>query len=472
MSRSRNPRLAVSVVVASAVVSNVAILIAGGFIGPARAGDQNPLATDIPSFQPFWSELLPPVSQPVGRHVHTFTFDPIRREAILFGGFAGGAPFGDAWKLSLGAEPAWTQISSSGSPAARRGHSMIYDPVRDRMVLFGGYSGTYRNDTWQLSLGSAPAWTQLTTTGNPPASNWHSAIYDPVRDAMVVFGGINPDTDLRNQTWVLSFATMAWTLLEPAGALPEPRFGHTAVYDAIADRMIVFGGRNPDFANDVWALSLASPEWTRFLPAAPLPQAREGAPGIFDPVENRLIVFGGWDDATTRNDTWAFSFVTSAWLDVSPSVRPPTRSGSAAIYDPVQDRMIIFGGNSTLARNDTWAMRWLKRPIRPTIDPGDKVQAAAASAPKFALMALPNPSSDRISISFSLPAAGRVSLDVFDISGRRVRSLIDGQLPTGAHEMTWNGDNAHGNTVAAGTYFLRLTSSHGEQLTKRVTLVR
>ena len=77
---------------------------------------------------------------------------------------------------------------------ARSGHSAIYDPVRDRMVVFGGYSGTgytyFLNDVWVLSLAGMPAWTQLTPTGTPPSARYgHSAIYDPVRDRMVVFGG-------------------------------------------------------------------------------------------------------------------------------------------------------------------------------------------------------------------------------------------------------------------------------------------
>ena len=296
--------------------------------------------------------------------------------------------------------------------------------------------------------------------GNAPTSHWHTAIYDPVRDAMVVFGGENQVTGERNDTWALSFATMTWSQLQPAGPLPPVRAGHTAVYDPLEDRMIVFGGR-PEFLNDVWSLSLANPQWTRFEPDGALPEPREGAPGIYDPVEKRLIIFGGWDGSTTRNDTWAFSFVTSSWEQLLPAGVPPIRSGAAAIYDPLVDRMIVFGGKSSSVRNDTWALRWQKRPVRPLIDPvaADRGSAAGARLELFA--PAPNPSAASALIRFSLPAAGPVRLDVFDASGRRVRSLVDGVRSAGAHEARWSGDTMDGRPVAAGVYFLRLDTPSG-----------
>ena len=62
---------------------------------------------------------------------------------IVFGGVVGGTRLGDVWALTLGDAPSWTQLTPSGtSPSARYGHSAIYDPVRDRMVVFSGY-GSY-----------------------------------------------------------------------------------------------------------------------------------------------------------------------------------------------------------------------------------------------------------------------------------------------------------------------------------------
>ena len=60
-------------------------------------------------------------------------------------------------------------------PKGREGHTAIYDPVRDRMVVFGGYDGASRyNDVWALTLSGSPAWSQLAPSGTPPSARYQS----------------------------------------------------------------------------------------------------------------------------------------------------------------------------------------------------------------------------------------------------------------------------------------------------------
>ena len=83
----------------------------------------------------------------------------------------------------------------------------------------------------------------------------------------------------------------------------------------------------------------------------------------------------------------------------------------------------------------------------------------------------PNPFEERTSIRFSLPAAGSHSLTVFDVAGRRVRTLSGGHRSAGAHEVIWDGRNDSGNRVPSGVYFYTLRSSSGE-LRERAVLRR
>ena len=195
---------------------------------------------------------------------------------IVFGGEDDdGAILGDVWSLSLAGSPAWSELTPAGeSPGPRENVGTIYDPIRDRMVIFSGYGGSnHRNDVWALSLSGAPAWSQLFPAGPAPAAQaGHSAIYDPVRDRMVVFGGStwNPEigyTGLTNGVWALSLSGLpTWENITPSGPSITPRGSHTAIYDPVRDRMIVYAGFGDGFfaqysdasLNDAWAFDLAA----------------------------------------------------------------------------------------------------------------------------------------------------------------------------------------------------------------------
>lgn len=84
----------------------------------------------------------------------------------------------------------------------------------------------------------------------------------------------------------------------------------------------------------------------------------------------------------------------------------------------------------------------------------------------------PNPFNPATTISFSLPRAGAVALEVFDLAGRRVRTLLqDEKLEPGDHEVVWRGRDAGGRGVASGVYHVRLRAEGVSQV-QRVSLVR
>ncbi len=76
--------------------------------------------------------------------------------------------------------------------------------------------------------------------------------------------------------------------------------------------------------------------------------------------------------------------------------------------------------------------------------------------PFFAGSALHAGNANVTQISYSLPAAASVAVVVYDLSGREIKRLVDGRQSAGAHRVQWDGRDAVGNRVAAGTYFYRL----------------
>jgi hypothetical protein len=84
----------------------------------------------------------------------------------------------------------------------------------------------------------------------------------------------------------------------------------------------------------------------------------------------------------------------------------------------------------------------------------------------------PNPFNPQTTIAFDLPNQTAVRLRVFDVSGRLVRSLVDGDITSeGRNEAVWNGRDDTGRRVASGTYFYRLEAGEYSQ-TKRMALIK
>lgn len=69
----------------------------------------------------------------------------------------------------------------------------------------------------------------------------------------------------------------------------------------------------------------------------------------------------------------------------------------------------------------------------------------------------PNPARGASRLEFQLARGARVEAAVFDVTGRRLCRLLEGDLPAGVHTLRWNGEDASGRTVGAGLYFYAVT---------------
>jgi hypothetical protein len=281
---------------------------------------------------------------------------------------------------------------TAGAPPSRTIHSAVYDAATNRMMVFGGatyadgYSdpSAYLNDVWVLEnangTGGAAAWTQLNPSGSPPPARYgQTAVYDNASNRLTIFGGSYSST-IFTDVWVLDHAnglggTPAWTELSPQGSAPTGGYGASAVYDATHNLMTVFGGytlsaKSPlGFAlfNGVWTLSHANglggtPRWENIvLNGAPgSPAKRDAHTAVYDSTNNRMIIFGGGSlspgEAPAYNDTWVLSNAnglggTPAWSQLRPTgVAPGRRGNHSAVYDAVNNRMILFAGSSDEAQ--------------------------------------------------------------------------------------------------------------------------
>ena len=94
-----------------------------------------------------------------------------------------------------------------------------------------------------------------------------------------------------------------------------------------------------------------------------------------------------------------------------------------------------------------------------------------AGGEKFGLLQnAPNPFNPTTRIAFSLNTASDVLLEIFDVAGRKVATLVDERLPAGPHDVDWSGQNDMGERVASGIYFYKLSAGDRETSRKMVLL--
>ncbi|MEZ5963893.1 MAG: kelch repeat-containing protein [Planctomycetota bacterium] len=292
-----------------------------------------------------WTVAAAP--NPVGRDEAAMAYDGVRGKVVMFGGRAanGGQALADMWEWD-GA--VWTQIVPAGLPPARNGHSMTWDPVRRRVVLFGGSTstpGTTFGDTWEWN---GSAWAQVTTAAAPPARTEHAATYHSGRNRVVVACG-ETATGLLKDTW--EYDGLAWVEVTPQAA-PDGLANHASAFDSARNDVVVFGGRDNGLAlrNDTWRWHLDA--WSRANPANS-PSARFDHSMAFDRAAGLVVLFGGFTTAA-QNDTWLWDGIT--WGQATPTSSPPARSQHAMAYDSGRGRVVLFGGTSATGSllADTW----------------------------------------------------------------------------------------------------------------------
>ena len=82
-----------------------------------------------------------------------------------------------------------------------------------------------------------------------------------------------------------------------------------------------------------------------------------------------------------------------------------------------------------------------------------------APSARFALeQSVPNPFGQTTLIRFTLPTRSKVAVELFDLTGRRVRTLARGEMAAGPQQLGWNGRDDAGRRLSPGVYVYRLTA--------------
>ncbi|MEZ4365571.1 MAG: DUF4215 domain-containing protein [Kofleriaceae bacterium] len=382
--------------------------------------------------QPRWVEAVAPAA-PSPRSAHAMAYDPVRREIVLFGGqhgtrlgeFDNGQgtlqALDDTWALSL-STGTWSRRASSGGPGARFGHALAYDVARRKLILFGGQapimpsgsgsssgsgsgacglagSGSggqavdcheVMGDTWEYDP-ELDTWTLRApySYGQTPNPRTFAAMaYDTVRRRIVLFGGGVPSGSggagsvaaaTYDDTWEFDGEAGTWTHPLPA-TYPPIRIQHAMAFDVSRGVTVLHGGLDASAAwlGDTWEWNGTS--WNQ-REDAPAQQVR-GHALSYDPIQRRIMRFGGTlpgsSIGTRTSATWSWNGTTGVWTQVAAS-GPSGRQFTALAHDPIGQRAYLFGGQASGAvdQADTWswdATQWTDRSV-----PAHPVARRAAS---------------------------------------------------------------------------------------------
>ena len=327
-----------------------------------------------PSAQPKWSPLVTQGAPPAQRYVPSVVLDPARERLLVLGcAFGAGSPF-EVWALDLAGALTWHQLPCAGGPSSRFGHSSVYDAVHDRVILFGGTAdgggsiSSYFSDVWLLSL-ATNTWSQAVIPGPAPGPReGHGAMVDPLRRRMLVFGGHAEDAGrvFRNDSWALSLDDrMGWTELEAGGPLPGARSAFGIVYDPVRRRMLVHGGLNEQSGvepDNLWALALdGTPAWSPIVTTETL-RGRAYPVDVYERAGDRLLACGGGGYPQVSALPLANGSTWSAVDPPRPLPSPGARSGGGVLYDSRRCRFLVVGGAYSTVDSATWSFQFAGQP--------------------------------------------------------------------------------------------------------------
>ena len=204
--------------------------------------------------------------------------------------------------------------------------------------MFGGYDGYGdKMETWLFDP-RTNEWTEVRVRGDwPDARSYSVMFYDPVEERVIMMGGSTWSKedgwevkDL-SSPWAYDPYTKTWIELDDAGRSPSLRHTDGAAYDPVEGRLVLFGGisepegfRAVESLDDTWMYDPATNRWSRFMPDGQTPTGRGGHTLVYDSNQGTMIMFGGADYSASSaeegmlNDTWIYDPSTDTWTEVLP----------------------------------------------------------------------------------------------------------------------------------------------------------
>ena len=275
----------------------------------------------------------------------------------------------------------WYGFAAGLSPGYPYGAALTYDAHRDEIVLFGGVEAfaTPRSSTYTYTAGN---WNFETETLRPLPRAAVTTASDPFNKAVWMFGGLSQFGDsYYDDLW--RYQNGSWGQIELTENGPTGCGSAATTIDTDRQKLVVVCG-----GNTVHELDLKEMKWTKAADLKTAPVARRLAHVVYDPVQKKTVLYGGFDTVNYRNDTWLWDG--AAWTEVKKN-KADARTNGAMWFDPTLKKVVLYGGigrpqpENTIRRySDMWSFDpnngWTE--MKDVTTPGERYDARVLVDPR------------------------------------------------------------------------------------------
>ncbi len=306
-----------------------------------------------------WMEMYPPLA-PQHRNFACLAWIDLDDTFLMFGGNRLSGMLNDTWKYNF-TNDKWTKLMPAHAPSPRSYHGCAYDPVQQAVVLFGGMDslGKWRSDTWQFDVHTND-WKQVVPVGDNPNTVQMAQLAYDMKAGKTILVSLNFVSG-EMETWAYDSAANTWTNMNPTSNL-TPRDGHAIAFDKVSNRTILFGGGlDLDVFCDTWEYEVASNAWQRTWFCTPGggsgPWPRVFHSLAFAEALGGVLMFGGKNEMTYELGTYVYVQGFGGWIEpLFGGTTPSQREGHAMASAPGDASVLLFGGYHTSEgfMNETW----------------------------------------------------------------------------------------------------------------------
>jgi len=310
-----------------------------------------------------------PASMPYRKRVGT-GYDPIRDRVIIYGGKDEYDYRDELWEWD-GKE--WTEVTHSEPwPSFMTDPDLVFNSDIEKLVLFGKTIDYQPMEMWYWD---GVVWEKQESLSSIPSRRSSIELaYDPIRSVVVIYGG----NQFLEDTW--EWDGEDWHQIETPHS-PGSRFSYAATYNPNSQSVMLFGGKvnGGEECSDTWFFDGA--DWTGFEPDPMYPPDVVCMDMAYNPIEQISVFYGGKNSNQKRTHTFEWDGL--VWTDIETDTNPGKIDSHCMAYIGALEGVVLYGGYTGQYGNEISDRMWIYKTrtwteLNPVVKPGPRTNFGMA----------------------------------------------------------------------------------------------